>query len=356
MNYAYFISPHGFGHAARACAVMEAVHARQPASHFEIFTQVPQWFFSASLSAAFTYHDLLSDIGLTQLSPLAEDLPATLERLKAFLPFDPILVARLAEQVLRLNCAVVVCDIAPLGIAVAHAAHLPSILIENFTWDWIYEGYADEAPAFRPHIEYLREVFGHATQHVRAEPAGGEHPATLTVPPISRRPRTPPATIRQQLAIPEQAKIIFLTMGGIQGEFPFLEKLAAQDNIYFVIPGGSETYENRGALRLVPHHSTFFHPDLLHAADVVIGKLGYSTLAETYHAGLPYGYLTRPRFRESNALAVYVQQHFAHAEISHTEYDTGQWLTHLPSLLAQPRKIRIGANGAEAVAKFVSDQ
>ena len=35
---AYFISPHGFGHAARAAAVMSALHTQDPALQFEIFT------------------------------------------------------------------------------------------------------------------------------------------------------------------------------------------------------------------------------------------------------------------------------------------------------------------------------
>ena len=32
-------------------------------------------------------------------------------------------------------------------------------------------------------------------------------------------------------------------------------------------------------LILLPHHSVFFHPDLVNASDAVVGKLGYSTLA-----------------------------------------------------------------------------
>ncbi len=54
-NYriAYFISPHGFGHAARAAAVMEATYEMDPAIRFEIFTQVPRWFFHDSLSGNF---------------------------------------------------------------------------------------------------------------------------------------------------------------------------------------------------------------------------------------------------------------------------------------------------------------
>jgi hypothetical protein len=48
---AYFVSPHGFGHAARAAAVMEALSEIDTGVQFEIFTTVPFWFFRDSTMA-----------------------------------------------------------------------------------------------------------------------------------------------------------------------------------------------------------------------------------------------------------------------------------------------------------------
>ena len=62
---AYFVTPHGFGHAARAAAVMSSLYDRLPQVHFQIYTTVPRWFFSTSVKAPFTYNELLTDIGLT---------------------------------------------------------------------------------------------------------------------------------------------------------------------------------------------------------------------------------------------------------------------------------------------------
>lgn len=112
---AYFISPHGFGHAARAAAVMAAIHQLSPTVHFEIFTQVPEWFFAESLTVPFGYHPLLTDIGLVQQNSLIEDLPGTLRRLEDFLPFAPEQLEGLARQLSQLKCDLVICDIAPPG-------------------------------------------------------------------------------------------------------------------------------------------------------------------------------------------------------------------------------------------------
>ena len=60
---AYFVSPHGFGHAARACAVMQAVRTAWPDVVFEVFTLVPEWFFAESLGSGFRHHLLRTDVG-----------------------------------------------------------------------------------------------------------------------------------------------------------------------------------------------------------------------------------------------------------------------------------------------------
>jgi hypothetical protein len=132
----WFISPHGFGHAARAAAVIDTVHDMNPSVRFEIFTIVPEFFFKESLDKGiFNYHSLETDIGLAQKNSLDVDIPGTLCRLDDFLPFKENMIADLAALVKELNCRAIVCDIAPMGIAVARAANIPSLLVENFTWD-----------------------------------------------------------------------------------------------------------------------------------------------------------------------------------------------------------------------------
>lgn len=132
---AYFITSHGFGHAARAVSVMSALAEKRPQVAFDIFTTVPEWFFSDSLVAPFTLHAILTDIGLVQQNPFQEDLPETLRCLDAMLPFEEALIENLASQLQRTHCRLVLCDIAPLGIAAALKAGIPSVLVENFTWD-----------------------------------------------------------------------------------------------------------------------------------------------------------------------------------------------------------------------------
>ncbi len=119
---AYFVSPHGFGHAARACAVIEALVHRRPFLRFHIFTTVPEWFFAESIPGCFEYHPCHADIGLVQLSPLEEDIEATARELAAAPWRDSKEIEKLARHLVQLDCALVFADISPLGLSVARRA------------------------------------------------------------------------------------------------------------------------------------------------------------------------------------------------------------------------------------------
>ena len=291
--FGYFISPHGFGHAARAAAVMSAFQERRPQIRFEIFTTVPQWFFEESLSGPFGYHEQLTDVGLVQKGPLCADLPGTVARLNQFFPFDGDAVKQLAEKVNRWNCAMIFCDISPMGIAVAQEAGVPSVLVENFTWDWVYREYVSELPGFKAHMDYLESYFSSADFHIQTSPVCSKGPVDLTTGPVGRSPRQNRWQVRDRLGIPGEAPMVLITMGGIPKQHRFTDQLARQKGIFFVAPGGGTSRGVAGNVTLLPHHSEYFHPDLVGAADAVVGKVGYSTLSEIYHGEVPYGYIKR---------------------------------------------------------------
>ncbi len=351
---AYFVTSHGYGHAARSTAIMAALQKINPALQFHIFTQTPRYFLEDSLTGPFTYHTLMTDIGVAQQSSLTEDLAETVRRLNDFLPFAPAHLDRLAQQLTQRHCRLVICDISPLGIAVAKAAHLPSLLVENFTWDWIYEGYLPREAGLGRHIAYLQSHFSAADYRLQTEPVCHRTPADLVITtPISRAFRSSIAKTRQQLGLPSGVKLVMITMGGILEQYSFLEQLKQISGIYFVIPGPVEQPQQQHNLFLLPHHSPFFHPDLINAADAVIGKVGYSTIAEVYQAGVPFGYVARPKFPESEFLVAYIEAKLPGLPLAKTDFMTGRWLSRLPELLAIPRVKRSGPNGAEQAARFV---
>jgi hypothetical protein len=335
---------------------MAACHDRKPDIRFEIFTLVPEWFFAQSLRGPFRYHPLLTDLGLVQVDPLHEDLRATWDRLKRFFPFRASLIEGLARELEGLACRLVLCDIAPMGIAAAKATGVPSVLVENFTWDWIYEGYEPCDQEVRDRIAWLGSLFREADHHVQTEPVCRYRPsASLLTRPVSRRPRLDAAHVRRQLEVAEGSRLVMVTMGGAgTARFP-LEILRERPEIQFLIPGGNDRAERRDNVLLIPHDSGLFHPDLIHASDAVIGKVGYSTVSEVYHAGIPFLHISRPAFRESRVLALFLQACVPGFSIEESEFMSGAWTGRLEELLSCRHIRREGRNGAEEIADLVLD-
>lgn len=349
---AFFISPHGFGHAARAAGVMEALSAIGSSIHFDIFTSVPDWFFAKCNSFAFTYHRLLTDIGLIQKTPFQVDLAATVQQLKALLPFDAPQIAGLAQKLRQWNCELVVCDIAPMGIRIAQKANLPSVLIENFTWDWLYRGYNDkELNAFN---RYLQAIFADATYHIQTQPACELGATNLTAAPVSRKIKTTSGGIRRKLGLPKNAKVVMITAGGAPKNYGFIDKLRLETDIQFVLPGAADTEVIGGNLVLLPENSAYSHPDLINAVDAVVGKVGYSTIAEIYQAGVPFGYVARPENREMKPLIDFVKSQMHGMSVNESDFQDGTFTECLATLLQMPRLCDKRPNGADQIASFIA--
>jgi hypothetical protein len=234
-------------------------------------------------------------------------------------------------------------------LVVAGHAGLPSVLVENFTWDWIYDHYQ---PLVR-HAAGFAELFSMADFHIQSEPVCFPSPEAHCVPPISRSPRRTAAEVRAQLGVLDQVPLVLVTMGGIEWRYSCLDGLSTHTSAFFVVPGVGSDEVRKGSLVTLPHRSTFYHPDLMTAADVVIGKLGYSTLAESYAARAAFGFVPRPGFPESGPLGLFARERMGAVEISPDEFRDGSWLRRIDTLLGSRRSLDSRPNGAEEAARKI---
>jgi hypothetical protein len=355
-SIAAFITPHGFGHAARAAALLAALRGLAPGVGLHLFTTVPRWFFAESLGGDFTLHRFASDVGLVQAGPLGEDLPATVARLGALYPPGPGVVAALARTLRRGGCRLVVSDIAPLGALAARAAGLPCVLVENFTWGWIYRGLVSREPALGPFAALSDGLVGRFDLRVQAEPVCRPAAGAARVGPISRRPRAGRRRTRAALGIEARRPAVLVTMGGIPHGGFAVGPLLRQPGVEFILAGGARRRRRVGNVLLLPHRSGFFHPDLAAAADAVVGKIGYSTLAETCRARVPYGFVPRPGFRESAALSRWLVARGRGLAIGAGEFATGEWVRRVPELLSLGRPAERFPDGARQAADLILER
>ena len=354
MNIGYFISSHGFGHATRACAIMEALSSRITNVHFEIFTGTPEWVFRDSGLTNFTWHPGAVDVGLVQNSPMNHDLPATIEAVETYLDSIPARAEQLAAKLEEAGAEAVIADISPLGIISGKRAGLPVFLFENFTWDWIYEPYVSEHPEFREINERMKNIFAQADKRMQSEPLCDPSPdADILIPPASRRPKHTAAEFRVSLDIPDHHRIGLISMGGIPEDLDFAVNCPIPENVTLLLPGTFDHTEKIGNKVLLPHHSGYYHPDMVHASDFIIGKAGYSTISEVCAAGAAYGYISRDDFRESDVTKAFLQKRPNTLEISYERFTAFTLDREIGKLLELGKTAPQPVNGSDAAADFI---
>ncbi len=348
---ACFISPHGYGHATRVSAVLEALQLIRPDTYARIFTTVPKSLFAETISN-FSYHSMITDIGLVQSSALESDIPATIARLENFLPSPKPLIDHLAN--LCIKSSLILCDISPLGIMVAQHAGIPSVVVENFTWDWIYKPYLGKYPGLKKHIQVMKDLFRQADYRVQTEPLCDPAPCDLLCGPIFRRNRGTGLQIRERLGCGNK-KVVLVTMGGVAQDLPDLKKLQELTDLIFLFSGQKKTRRMAENIILLESNSGFYHPDLLGVADLVVCKAGYSTVAECCQVGARVISVGRAGFPESKPLQNYLKKRLGGLSIDPGTYEKGDWISMVLDLLARPRPNPVKENGAEKVAAFINN-
>ncbi len=346
MEIACFVSPHGFGHATRTVAIIEALQRLSPNIHFHIFTTVPQSLFDQTINR-FSYHHIKTDVGLEQHSALQINIPKTIASLDEFLPFHPHEVKYLVSKCT--DCALVICDIAPIGIAVAKTVNIPSVLVENFTWDWIYKPHKE----LSEYARYLAFHFEQATYRIQTEPLCKRERNDLICGPIFRRYREGIGTIREKLGA-ESRKIVVITTGGVIQELPIWSEMKEMSACFFVITGQQTTIKREENILLLERETEIYHPDLINCADLVVCKTGYSTIAECYQAGTRVLAIDLDDFPESQIIIRFLDENFTSESVKREEFYDGSWLAKIHELIRYPRTVQVRENGADSVATFIS--
>jgi hypothetical protein len=347
-SIACFVSAHGFGHGTRTTAVLEYLRDLLPSLELTIISAVPRRLFADTLSDV-VHHPLDVDVGLIQHTALVVDYPATINKLDTFLPYSRSISAHLIS--LCRGCSLILCDISPWGVLVAEELGIPSVLLENFTWDIIYGPAEKQFPKLAQHGAYLRMVSERASYRIQTEPICNPCHSDLTCGPIFRRQRTDRATIREKLGH-GFSKIVVITLGGFTQSIPSLPYHQHPD-LLFVFPGQKTTEKFGNNLLLLGKEGGPYHPDLLAAADLVVCKSGYSTLAECCQAGVRPITIGREDFPESVVLQGYAREHLDGVAISPSAFLAGEWLELAAKMttVTPPPPFRV--NGAEKVAEFL---
>ena len=361
MRLLFYISGHGFGHAARDVEIINAIATRQPDAHITVRTDVPDWFLRASLLRHVERIAGDVDTGLVQPDGLTIDEDETARTAARFYEAFPSRISREVETIRAVSADLVLGDIPPLACAAAHAAGVPAIAIGNFTWDWIYQAYPQFERLAPGVIDQIAEAYARATLALRLPFAGGfaSMPCVEPMPLVARHSQVPRHITRERQRLDNTRPVVLASFGGHGGSVS-LENASASDEFLLV----ATDYEAGKAgvvpsnLRVIPadtlRRAELSYTDLLAAADVVVSKLGYGIVSECIANRVPLLYTLRGRFVEQDVFLQEMPAVLRCRHIDARDVRSGDWREAVSALLTQPEPPRVMAtNGAEVVAERI---
>jgi L-arabinokinase len=354
----FFISGHGFGHASRQIEVINAIRARAPGLEVHVVTSAARRLFDRTATPPVRIHARACDTGVVQLDSLRLDARATVERASAF---HRTLAARAADEARHLEAAeaqLVVGDLPPLAFAAASAAGVPSVALGNFTWDWIYEGYADEVQHWPDLVPAIRQAHGLAEAAWRMPIGGGFEGfrSVADVPMVARRARRSRDEVRRAFGLPSDRPLVLVSFGGYGLECPGFGTLDCLDRyeVVFTVESRHASPPRAGVHVIAEgdlYGRGYRYQDLVAAVDVVVTKPGYGILSECIANGAAMLYTSRGRFVEYDVLVAEMPRYLRCRFLDQQDLLAGRWRDALDDLLAQPPPPeRMATNGAEVAA------
>lgn len=352
---AYYISSHGYGHAARQQAVINQLAK----SDVEIIvrTATPKKFFKR----ASVVHPQRYDIGMIQSDALHMDVEASLQWMADFLKEEPALIEQEIAFIKTQDIDLIVSDMPPIACEIATRAGIPSIVMTHFTWDWVYEHYMDDYPQYRYIVDHLKRQYHQATLALQMQlPIPHNFDMFPHVEPLAlvHNPSTQSrAEVRQAFNIPDEMAMILLSMGGHRWGTSNIDTLRAIDDaIFLVMPDAWEQVQDDSQkFRYVPMDYDNYH-DLIAAADCLVGKAGGSTVAEVIGHRTPMIYTTQSRkqWREIDLLTETLDTVASSYHVPIKDFLAGAWVDHLPTFLKQDHHwADVDTNGAQQAARRI---
>jgi len=245
-------------------------------------------------------------------------------------------------------------------VEVAAAAGLPCIAITHFTWDWVYEHYVDQYPQAAPliaaiHTSYAKTTLALQLQMPIPHPFD-VFPTVETIPGLYNPTTKSRTEIQAEFDLAPDARVGLISMGGHAWSNLDLRALKAMDDWIFLVNDAAweSVSDAPQRFRRVPSGYPAYHNLIAHA-DVLVGKVGGSTVAEVVGHGTPMIYTTHPLWRESALLRETLERYAVASQyIEREAFQRGEWVEALNAVYDEPRREAYSQpNGATIAAEKI---
>ncbi|KAL1920857.1 uncharacterized protein VTP21DRAFT_11492 [Calcarisporiella thermophila] len=382
--FCYYVSGHGWGHATRVNQIATEL-LRHPAGHtVYIISDASDFIFQRVICLGAQYRHALIDSGVIQTLPYVIDGPNTIAGVESFMKKRAEILREEASWLKSVRCDIVLCDAPFVPCAAAAKAGIPSALVTNFTFDEIYwklrEGNSSLNMRINNLVDQMISDYSHSALLVRLPgyiniPAFENAPSIssddylsnneaehitrkkciIDVPLVVRKGQSPRDEVWFAIGIPPKIytthKILLLQFGG-----QVLSKDAWGDN---PLPDGwicvfcGDPPSASLPSRFFRAPKDAYIPDLINAADVLLGKLGYGSCSEAIAHCKPLVYVPRPQFKEEEGLLVLMRNHGLPVEMPREQFESGEWGKYILQAAELKKKDPVPDNGGEIAARVL---
>ena len=353
---AYYITAHGYGHGARSCDILTALHHAAPNSRIIVKTDLPLSFLHHRLPAAIEIQNGAFDTGLVQQDSVRSDIDASLEAIGRLYNQEDQLIEQESGYMAAEHVDVVVADIPAIPLAAAQRLGIPNVATGNFGWDWIYEEFAQENPRWQPFVERIRAAYRRTDLLLRqpfAEPMSA-FPERIDLPLLARAGVNRRDLLAELTGAAPDKRWVLLSFTSLNMDHSALERLSkpADLELFTVEP---LRWQN-STVHCISRSSASF-ADVLASVDCVVTKPGFGILSECIVNGKPIIYTERIHFREYGVLVDGIRRYCRHAHISNAELYAGRLEHALKSLdSAPPPTETMASGGAELAARIILER
>ncbi|MFO1492746.1 MAG: hypothetical protein U1F77_18060 [Kiritimatiellia bacterium] len=282
-----------------------------------------------------TFHDARFDLGMVQVDSVRVDVPESLRQVRALLARAGDLTAGQARWLERGGFDLVVSDIPALPVEAAARAGIPSIATSNFSWAWIYEGLAEQDPAWREIAETFARSY-RMTGLLLRMPFAEEmtvFPHRRDVGLLARPGRRDRDRLAALTGADPARRWVLLSFTTLDWDAAALREVSALRDLDFftILPLRWD------APNLHPvDRESFAVPDLFASVDAVVTKPGYGVVSECVANDLPVVHVDRDHFRETPVLQRAIARHLRHAFLPPDDLYAGRIGPYIEAALACP--------------------
>jgi len=352
---AYYITPHGLGHAVRSLEVIRRLMDLAPELEVVIVSALPQFIIRQNVPRPLPVRERRLDVGLVQQDSLRFDLEATREALVSLRRRQQTIVAEEIRFFRAENIQGIVCDVPFLPFLAAARAGMPAVGLGNFTWDWIYQRYAEGDQRWEPMVAWIREAYRKCPLFLQL-PLHGDCsvcPTVRDMPLVARHAKRTREQTRRLLGLTENQKAYLVSFQLLDLEAEAKGRLEAMADRLFLYKEPLRLPVRNG---LALDHLDISYVDAVAAVDGVITKPGYGIVADCMVHGTPVIYADRGLFPEYEILVRALKEHLTTVCMPSADLYAGRWLEAIENLETLPRRSSsVTANGAEECARAIID-